>query len=90
MAENKGGLNASTEQSAPEAMWKHYAILSDSLAVKELFPELSDVMDTMIRTENYVRTPLDGKFRRIINENLSVKHVFETCEKWSGFEKKKV
>jgi hypothetical protein len=50
MAGNKGGLQALIKRSAPEAMWTHCMIHRKSLAMKELCPELSEVMDTVIRS----------------------------------------
>jgi hypothetical protein len=35
---------------APEAMWTHCMIHRESPAMKELYPEVSEVMDTVIRS----------------------------------------
>jgi hypothetical protein len=56
MAGNKG-LQALIKLSAPEAMWTH-----ESPAVKELCPELSEVMDTVSRFVKYIKTcPLKSR-----------------------------
>jgi hypothetical protein len=61
MAANKG-LQAVIKRSAPEAMWTHCMIHCDSLALKELCPKLSEVMNTMIKTVNYIKTlPLKSR-----------------------------
>jgi hypothetical protein len=58
MAGNKRGLKALIKRSAPEAMWIH----CEAPAMKELFPELSEVMDTVIRSVNYIKTcPLKNR-----------------------------
>jgi Fe-S-cluster-containing hydrogenase component 2 len=54
MAGNKGGLLALIKRLAPEAMWTHCMIHCESPAMKELCPELSEVMDTVIRSVNYI------------------------------------
>jgi hypothetical protein len=56
MAGNKEGLQALSKLSAPEAIWTHSMIRRESLATKELCPEPSDVMDTAIKTVNYIKT----------------------------------
>jgi Fe-S-cluster-containing hydrogenase component 2 len=40
------GLQALTERSAADVMWTHCMIHRESLAMKELCPGLSEVMDT--------------------------------------------
>jgi Fe-S-cluster-containing hydrogenase component 2 len=62
IAGNKGGLQALIKRSAPEAMWTHCMIHHESPAMKELCPELSEVMDTVIRSVNYIKTcPLKNR-----------------------------
>jgi hypothetical protein len=62
MAGNKGELQALMKRSAPEAMWTHCMIHRESPAMKELGPELSEVMDTVIRSVNYIKTcPLENR-----------------------------
>jgi hypothetical protein len=56
MAEKKG-LQALVKRPAPEAMWTHCVIHRESLATKELFPELREMMGTVIKTVNYIKTP---------------------------------
>jgi hypothetical protein len=53
MAGNKG-LYALMEGSAPEAICTH-CMTHQSLATKELCPELSELMDTVTRTLSYIR-----------------------------------
>jgi hypothetical protein len=63
MAGSKDGLQALIKRSAPEAMWTHCMIHRKLLAVKELRQELSEVMATVIRTLNYMKTrPLKSRF----------------------------
>jgi hypothetical protein len=40
-------------QALTEAMWTHCIIQHESLATKELCPEQSEVMNTVIKTVNY-------------------------------------
>jgi hypothetical protein len=62
MAGNKGGLQALIKRSASEAMWTHCMIHHETLAMKKLCPELSEVMDTVIRFVNYINTcPLNNR-----------------------------
>jgi hypothetical protein len=62
MAGNKERLQALIKRSAPEAVWTHCVVHRESLAAKELCPELSEVMDTVIRTVNYMKTrPLKSR-----------------------------
>jgi hypothetical protein len=56
MAGNKGGLQALIKWLAPEAMWTHCMIHHESPAMKDLCPELSEVMDTVIRSVKYIKT----------------------------------
>jgi hypothetical protein len=42
---------------AAEVMWTHCMLHRESLARKQLCPELSEVMNTMIKTVNYLKTP---------------------------------
>jgi hypothetical protein len=58
MAGNKGGLQILIKRSAAEAMWTHCTIHRESLATKELFPELSEVKDTVIKSVNYIKIHL--------------------------------
>jgi hypothetical protein len=61
MARNKG-LQALTEHSQPKAMWTHCMLHHESLATKELCPELGEVMDTVTKTVNYIKThPLKSR-----------------------------
>jgi hypothetical protein len=50
MAGNKEELQSLMKRSATEAMWTHCMIYRESLATKESRPELSEVMDTVIKT----------------------------------------
>jgi hypothetical protein len=55
MARNKKGLLALIKRSAPEVMWTHPMIHRESLGTKELCPEVSEEMDTVIKTVNYIK-----------------------------------
>jgi hypothetical protein len=71
MAGNKEGLQALIERSAQEAMWTHRMIHGDSLAVKELCPELIQVMDVVIKTVNYIRIrPLERRLLAELREEM--------------------
>jgi hypothetical protein len=54
MVGNRGGLQALNKQLVTEAMWTHCMIHHESLATKELCPERSEVMNTVIKTVNYI------------------------------------
>jgi hypothetical protein len=69
MAENKERWQALIIQSAPETMWTHCMIHRELLATKELCPELTEVMDTVIRTVNYIKAC-----------PLKIRHFAELCE----------
>jgi hypothetical protein len=56
MAGNTQGLCALIKQSAPEAVWTHYTIHRESLATKELYPELHEVLKVVIKSVNYIKT----------------------------------
>jgi hypothetical protein len=56
MAGNTQGLRASIEQSASEAVWTHCMIPRESLATKELCPELNEVLNLAIKSVNYIKT----------------------------------
>jgi hypothetical protein len=52
--------------SAQEAMWTHSMIHRESLAGKELCSEVSEVMDTVTRTVNYIKIrPLKSRLLQI-------------------------
>jgi hypothetical protein len=71
-AGNEGGLQALMKRSATEAMWTHCVINCELLAMKKLCPDLSEVMDTVIRNVNYIKThPLRSRlfFFRIVRRN---------------------
>jgi hypothetical protein len=71
MVGNKGGLQALIKRLAPEAMWTHCMIHRESPAMKELCPESSEVMDTAIRSVNYIKDLSIEKqtFCRIVQGN---------------------
>jgi hypothetical protein len=50
------GLQALIKRPAPEVLLTYCTIRRESLAAKELCPELSEVMDAVIRTVNYIQT----------------------------------
>lgn len=54
IAGNKG-LQALITYSASEALWTHCMMHLESLAMKGLCPELSEVMVTVIKTVNYIK-----------------------------------
>lgn len=56
MGNKEERLQALIKRSGPEAMWTYNMTLPDSLATKELCPELGEVMATVIRTVNYIKT----------------------------------
>jgi hypothetical protein len=56
MAGNKEGLQALLMRSAPEATWTDRMVQRESLATKELCPEVSEVTDTVIKTVSYIKT----------------------------------
>jgi hypothetical protein len=55
MAGNKGGLQALIKRPAPEAMWTQCMAHHESLGMKELCEELSEDVDTVIKTVNCIR-----------------------------------
>jgi hypothetical protein len=63
MAGNTKGLCALIKQSAPEAVWTHCMIHWESLAKKDLCPELYEVLNVVIKSVNYIKTqPLKSRF----------------------------
>jgi hypothetical protein len=51
-------------------MWTHCVTHCESLATKELCPELSEVMDAVVKTANYIKTrPSKRDFCSIIGGN---------------------
>jgi hypothetical protein len=48
MAGNSQGLRVLIKQSAPEAVWTHCIIHRESLATKELCPELNEVLNVVL------------------------------------------
>jgi hypothetical protein len=48
MVAGYSGLQALIKVSAPEAMWTYCMMHHESLAAKQLCPELSQVMDTVV------------------------------------------
>jgi hypothetical protein len=55
MAGNRGP-QALIKRSAPEAMWTHCMIHRELPAMEELCPEFREVMDTVIKSVNYINT----------------------------------
>jgi hypothetical protein len=70
VAGNTQGLRALIRQSAPEAVWTHCMIHRESLATKELCPELYEVLNVVIKSVNYINTrPLKSRlFSQICEE----------------------
>jgi hypothetical protein len=70
MAGNTQGLHTLIKQSAPEAVWTHCMIHRESLATKELCPELNEVLNVVIKSVNYIKTrPLKSRlFAQICEE----------------------
>jgi hypothetical protein len=65
MAGNEEGPQVLIKRSVPEAMWTHSATHCESLAAKELRPELSEMMDTVVKSVNYsyiMSRPLKNNF----------------------------
>jgi hypothetical protein len=58
MAGNTQGLRALIKQSTPQAVWTHRMIHRESLATKELCPELNEVLNVVIKSVNYIKTRL--------------------------------
>jgi hypothetical protein len=56
MAGNTQGLHVLIKQSAPEAVWTHCMMHRESLAMKELCPELKEVLNVVIKSVNYIKT----------------------------------
>jgi hypothetical protein len=56
MGGNKEGLQALIKLSALEAMWTHCMIHSESMATEEFCPDLSEMMDSVFKTVNYIKT----------------------------------
>jgi hypothetical protein len=67
MEGNKEVLQTLIKRSALEVMWTHCMVHRESLATKELCPDLSEVIDTVIGTVNYIKTrPLkSGLFAKL-------------------------
>jgi hypothetical protein len=58
---SKEGMQALIKRSEPEATWT--MIHHESRPMKELSPKMSEMMDTVVRTVNYVKTrPLRSRF----------------------------
>jgi hypothetical protein len=73
MAGNSQGLRALIKQSAPEAVWTHCIIHRKSLATKELYPELNEVLNVVIISVNYINT-----------RPLKSRHFAQICEEMGG------
>jgi hypothetical protein len=69
MAENKEGSQTLMKRWAPETVWTPCMIHHESLARKELCPELTQVMDTVMKTVNYIKT-----------QPLNSRHFVKLCE----------
>jgi hypothetical protein len=62
VTENKEGPQTLIKQSAPETVWTPCMIHHESLVMEELCPELTKVMDTVMKTVNYIKTqPLNSR-----------------------------
>jgi hypothetical protein len=65
MAGNTQGLRALIKQPAPEAVWTHRMIHRESLATKELCPELNELLNVVFKSVNYIKTrPLKSRLLR--------------------------
>jgi hypothetical protein len=86
MAGNKEGLLALIKRSTPEAMWTHIRIHRESLAAKELCPELSEVIDTVIKTANHIKAcPLNSRHFAELCEEMGAQyqsHLFYCNSPW--------
>jgi hypothetical protein len=52
-------------------MWTHFTINHDSLPTKELYPELSEVMNTILKTVNYIKIhPLKSRYFEELCEEM--------------------
>jgi hypothetical protein len=75
MAGNTQGLCVLIKQSAPEAVWTHCMIYRESLATKELCPELNEVLNMVIKSVNYIKTrPLKSRIFVQICEEMGAQY----------------
>jgi hypothetical protein len=75
MAGNTQGLRALIKQSATEAVWTHCMIHRESLAMKELCPELNEVWNVVIKSVHYIKTrPLKSRLFAQICEEMGAQY----------------
>lgn len=75
MSGEYGGLQALVKIKAPNAKWTHCIIHRESLAAKNITPELNSVMNIIIKVVNYIKTrPVKARFFQKLCEELGAAH----------------
>lgn len=75
MSGQYGGLQALIKTKAPSVKWTHCVIHREALAAKNITPELSVVMNSIIKVVNYIKTrPVKSRFFHKLCEELGAEH----------------
>jgi hypothetical protein len=86
LAGNTQGLRALIKQSAPEAVWTNCMIHRETLATKELCPELNEVLNVVIKSVYYIKTrPLKSRLFAQVCEEIRAQYkalLFYSNSRW--------
>lgn len=69
------GLQTKIKAVAPKAVWTHCMIHREALAAKELSQPLHEVLQTVVKTVNAIKTnPLKSRIFKILCEEMGAEH----------------
>lgn len=75
MSGQYGGLQALIKTKAKKVKWTHCVIHREALAAKNITPELSNVLDCIIKVVNYIKTrPVKARLFHQLCEELGAEH----------------
>ncbi|XP_072389551.1 protein FAM200A-like [Diabrotica undecimpunctata] len=80
MSGQYGGLQALIKTKAPSVKWTHCVIHREALAAKNVTPELSVAMDSIIKVVNYIKTrPVKSRIFHKLGEEMGAENPSLIC-----------
>lgn len=83
------GLQARVRSKAPNATWTHCIIHREALAAQCLSKDISDVVETVVKVVNFVKTrPMKARFFAKLCEDMGADHsclLYYSSARWLSF-----
>lgn len=83
------GLQARIHNKAPNALWTHCIIHREALAAESLSKDMSDVVETVVKVVNYLKTrPMKARFFAKLCDDMGADHsslLFYSSARWLSF-----